>query len=369
MIDFKKIQNVLGWHTNKKIVVFESDDWGSDRFTPDSRKYYLDRNIDISKNWMSRFDVFENDDDLMCLSETLKSIPTRSSMPKFTILFNPANPDFYRIKRSNYSNYFYETFKTRTLKSDLNLLKIYKKMIADEEIEMAFHGREHLYVDRWMRDLRSNNKIAIEGFNQNVWGFSPAYLSEFKNYRASYDLDQKEDLIFQKKSIVDGIKIMKDEFEVPIRYFLPPDGNFSLSMCGELIENGVKYIGLSKKFKDSESQKNHFFWLNKTLKKNLRIISRNCSFEPASPAKSDWVDACLFDIKNAFEWRKPAVISTHRVNYVGGMEVENRNQSSLKLKKLLNTILKKWPDVYFLTTSQLGDLMSLENYFKLKEHK
>jgi hypothetical protein len=55
----------------------------------------------------------------------------------------------------------------------------------------------------------------------------------------------------------------------------------------------------------------------------------------------------------AFRWKKPANISTHRVNFVGGIDEANREKGLKELKKLLNTIVKTWPDVEFMSTRDL----------------
>jgi len=64
------------------------------------------------------------------------------------------------------------------------------------------------------------------------------------------------------------------------------------------------------------------------------------------------------EINTAFRWHKPAVISSHRVNYTGGLYVENRDHGLASLKNLLTAIVKKWPDVEFMTTAELGSLIS-----------
>ena len=87
------------------------------------------------------------------------------------------------------------------------------------------------------------------------------------------------------------------------------------------------------------------------------IITRNCGFEPSDNSKSDWVDSCLADIKNAFYWNKPAVVSTHRVNYVSGIVEKNGVSGIIELSKLLKRIIKIWPDVEFITSNELGDLI------------
>ena len=62
----------------------------------------------------------------------------------------------------------------------------------------------------------------------------------------------------------------------------------------------------------------------------------------------------------AFLWRKPATISSHRVNYIGFLHSENRERSLKKLEELLSRMLKKWPDIEFMTSSELGDLIASE---------
>ena len=58
-----------------------------------------------------------------------------------------------------------------------------------------------------------------------------------------------------------------------------------------------------------------------------------------------------------FFWHKPANISSHRVNYIGFLHPENRENSLRKLEELLAKMLKKWPDIEFMTSEELGDLI------------
>ena len=55
--------------------------------------------------------------------------------------------------------------------------------------------------------------------------------------------------------------------------------------------------------------------------------------------------------------KKPATIITHRVNYIGFLETGNRNQNLNLLKILIQTILKKWPEVEFMTSPELGQII------------
>ena len=56
----------------------------------------------------------------------------------------------------------------------------------------------------------------------------------------------------------------------------------------------------------------------------------------------------------AFMMQKPAVISSHRINYAGYIDQTNRDRTLDLLGQLLHNMLQKWPDIEFLTSEQLG---------------
>ena len=62
-------------------------------------------------------------------------------------------------------------------------------------------------------------------------------------------------------------------------------------------------------------------------------------------------------IKTAFLWKKPAIINTHRLNFIGAINEENRNQNLKDFKELLTRIINKWPDVEFLSSNQLVEVI------------
>ena len=77
-------------------------------------------------------------------------------------------------------------------------------------------------------------------------------------------------------------------------------------------------------------------------------------FEPGSPRHKSWIEHALKQIEEAFKENKPAVISTHRANYVSTLNTKNRENGLSQLKTLLQQIKSRWPDVEFMTSSDLG---------------
>ena len=72
---------------------------------------------------------------------------------------------------------------------------------------------------------------------------------------------------------------------------------------------------------------------------------------------TDVVGECLQRINLAFRWGKPVIIGSHRVNFIGSLDESNRTRNLKLLKQLLTEIVKRWPDVEFMSSDELGELI------------
>ena len=72
------------------------------------------------------------------------------------------------------------------------------------------------------------------------------------------------------------------------------------------------------------------------------------------------MDRCLQAIESAFRWKQPAVLSSHRVNYIGRMVPANGAAGVRILDQLLGEVLRRWPDVRFVSSDQLAALYMME---------
>ena len=110
-----------------------------------------------------------------------------------------------------------------------------------------------------------------------------------------------------------------------------------------LKENGVKYIqGLINQLEPREgdswsySKKYHYQGQKNSL--GQRYLIRNAFFEPTINPRFDWESDCLKRIDLAFKFRKPAIVSSHRLNYMGYLNPKNRSENLLKLKSLFSLL-------------------------------
>jgi hypothetical protein len=209
-----------------------------------------------------------------------------------------------------------------------------------------------------MRALKNNDKDTLRAFDQGVWGFNnkhPLHIS----YQAAFDLELTDDLATQEEIIRDGLQLFEKIHGFKAEFFVPPNGPFNNSLEKVAAEHGIRFMSAAKIQREvlgAGKTRKVLHWLGQRNKYGQRYITRNCFFEPSDPAK-DWVDACLAEIAIAFRWRKPAVISSHRVNYIGGLDPANRDRGLQQLNALLRRIVQNWPDVEFKTSVELGNMM------------
>lgn len=359
---YTNILNIPGWRTKRKIVVIESDDWGSIRMP--SREVYekfLKKGYDISDSDYNRLDTLESNSDLSELYDVLTSFKDfKGNHPVITANFVVGNPDFQRIRECEFESYFYEPI-TETLKRyperDL-VTSLWIRGIEDKIFWPQFHGREHVNIVRWMKALREQTADIMFTFD-NETTFSG--LGDY-NFMEVLDYNSLADLNVMKESLQEGLDLFENFFGYRSVSFIPPCYVWSSELEDVLAKSGIKYIqGLIFQLIPTGqfgSYKKKFHFLGQKNKYGQYYLVRNGFFEPSLSRDSDEIDRCLSRMKLAFRWRKPAIISSHRINYIGSLDKSNRDRTLRMLKILLSSILKKWPDVEFMSTEMLGNLIA-----------
>lgn len=363
----KYIGNVPGWRTKKKYLVIESDDWGSIRMpTSKDRSELLKKGVIDEKNRYNRYDTLANKDDLEDLFNVLARYKDRDGNPAvMTPVTISGNPDFDRIKSDNFNNYYVESFPITLDKyygEGNGILETWKEGFNNGVFKPQFHGREHLNVAEWMRSLQNEDKTNRIAFEHGLWGLSlgKGDNSKISSFQAAFDLYDPADLKVHEQSIKEGLQMFESIFGYKATFFVPPNGPFNNSLEKTAANNGIRYMSKSKIQQEPVGYgktQNVYHRLGQINDIGQIYMTRNCIFEPSEEGK-EWVNSCLSDIKIAFQMRKPAIISTHRVNYIGTLEKENRERGLRQLDQLLLEVVKNWPDVEFITSDQLGDIIT-----------
>ncbi|WP_158860035.1 polysaccharide (de)acetylase [Lunatibacter salilacus] len=360
------LKNIIGKSVSKKYLIIESDDWGSIRMPSNGAFNKLkSANVSVGSGESARYnltDTLASADDFDALFHVLKKFKDiKGKHPVFTAVSVVANPDFEKIKSDRFTTYYFESF-TETLKKYKreSAIGYWGQGISEKLFIPEFHAREHLNVPVWMRMLQNGDKHTLLGFDEGCWGFG-ANIPYHISFQASFDLETKKDLISHQESIESGLDLFKELHGYQASFFVPPNGPFNNSLEKVAAAKGIKYIGSAKVQLEPQGEgkfKKRYHWLGQRNKHQQMYLTRNAFFEPNAPGK-DWVSSCLEDIHYAFLWKKPAVISSHRTNYIGSLDEKNRKLGLEKLKQLLSKVLKRWPDVEFITSTELGNVIAL----------
>ena len=359
-------QNILGSRFSKKYVVLESDDWGAVRMSSKQAfKSLLKAGYPVDKCAFNINDGLESNSDLNKLFDILSNVKNQNGKnPIITFNHIGANPDFAQISDSKFSEYHYEKF-TETLKKYPDhdkVFDLYGAAISEKIMDVQFHGREHVNVVNWLDNLQDGNKMALDAFKYDMVSTFPSYQSnckiEFLDAFAIYDNNYE----FVKNSIIDGLTLFQHYWNKPSVSVIAPCYTWCERVEGILKNAKVEalqggYVQVKPTTSGFKSIRHYTGEVNSL---NQVYLTRNCSFEPATDPSKDWVSQCMNDIQIAFMFRKPAIINTHRLNFISSLNIKNE-ESLFKFKLLLEAIVKKWPDVEFISSEQLVGIMKYNN--------
>lgn len=360
----KIVSNLPGWQTKRRLVVIESDDWGSIRMPSLAVLKELEEvGINITNHDNGRYnslDTLGSSDDLDALFTTLmKFRDINGRHPVLTALTLTSNPDFDKIANDDFQNYYAEPITETFKKYGIgNSLAVWKEGERNHLFYPEFHGREHLNVKLWLNDLRDQNIQTLEAFRRSFWGFRNT--KNRISYQSAFDLDNLNDLDYHKEVITDGLNRFENLHGRRAQYFVPPNGAIRQSIIDFAVALGINFVSTPKIFLEPQGNgkvKKKFRYLGMHGSGNMHYLTRNCFFEPSYQGKGYSVEDCLGHIKTSFLFDKPAIISTHRVNYVGGLKPQNRLAGNNALEKLLAGIIKNWPRVEFMTSIELGAIV------------
>lgn len=357
----RSLSNLFGYNTSKKIIIFESDDWGSLRINSKETFENLRRKgIKVSDDPYAKYDRLERYDDLSHLFEILDKYRDRNGNPPcITTNFLTANPNFEKIRESNFTNYFYINLNESYEKySDgQKLIDLLHEGISQKLIYPQFHGREHLNVPLWLRELQDGNEELLHAFEQEVFAVPISVkLNSKKNPTAAFDSLLKDDLQFYKNSIEDGLRLFNDFFGFSSKTMIAPSYIWSENIEKFANENGVKaFQGIPYQFfpQQDGKLKKRFHYTGQKNKLGQYYLVRNAFFEPSIYPNKDWVSECLKRIDLAFKFKKPAIIGMHRLNFIGSLDEKNRTNNLKMFEELLSKISQKWSDVEFVNSALL----------------
>lgn len=355
--------NVQAPKLKKRIVVIESDDWGSLRM-PSVEVYtkLVQKGVRLASNPFNKFDSLEVEGDLTALYSVLRNHrDATNAHPVITTNFIVANPVFKEIEENGFTQFeyepFYKTYQRR--EGEDQTLNAVLKGTEQRLIRPQFHGRDHIHALRWLRLLKQNHRETREAFQCGVFCMDVASKnSNEDNLMAALSYSTEEEARYAQQQVQEGLQLFEEIFGYRSQSLIAPRNVWGNEIEKTASEGGVKYLQslygqlVSQIGREALSISRHF--CGERNQYNQLYFVRNAYFEPSTRMEYEWVKECLRKIDSAFSWKLPAIISTHRVNFMGTLVPENRERNLLLLDDLLKAIVKRWPDVEFMSTDELG---------------
>ena len=367
------LKNSIGWKTNRKIVVFSVDDYGNVRLNSAAARKNMDA---AGMKIYSRFDALdtlETTQDLEQLFAVLSSVKDKNDRHAiFSVFSLPCNIDFEKMEADEFQHFYFETLPNTYKKLAIQQPEAYagtwdlwKYGIENRFLRPQFHGREHINLTIFKDKLKRKDLQLLTALkNKSFTSISDeeyvtmSCMAEFD----FWDVKENEDL---KPILKEGLQLFEEVYGYRSNYFTPPVFNIHHSLFQTLKDNGILFLDLALWRKEHQGLnifKKSLNYIGKKTKEGLIIMTRNVVFEPTDEREIDWVELTMKQIKIAFRWNKPAIISSHRVNFCGHIDKQNREKGLESLKKLLLQIVTKWPDVEFMAADELATYLKNKNH-------
>ena len=358
------IKNIFGWRTPEKLVVLAFDDYGNVRQDSiASKQRMIDAGLDMS-NRFDGFDSLENRQDLEALFDVLSSVSDARGGPAVLTPYTLcANLDFDAID-VNSTAYQYEPLpRTFARLEDAHgpayrgAWNLWQEGIRLGLLKPQFHGREHLNIELLERKLNSGDstlKVNIENRSLTALGGEPS--APGVGFTQAFAFWDTSVLDRHKAILADGLDLFERTFGFPSKTFTPPAQQLHPELYSYVEKLGVRAIDKPfycvRRLNRNESRR-EFNVLGPCAGHDHVSVVRNVVFEPTEYRNVDSVGRAFDQVSAAFRWRRPAIVSSHRVNFSGHIDPDNREFGLAALKRFLGGIVKRWPDVQFISADAL----------------
>lgn len=344
------------WNTERKILVIESDDWGAIRM-PNKEVYneLLKKGVRVDNCNYCKNDTIADKEDLEHLFETLYSIKNnKGQSAKLTANTIVANPDFEKIKADDFQNYYFETIEETFKRYPNRSLKYWNEGIESKVFKPQLHGREHVNIERWMKALQEGSKEMKTAFEYQMYGISSTISNETSiSYLEALNISNNN----IKEHIDDAVRIFKELFGFHSETFIAPNYCWNHQVEKVLKKNNI--YGIQGGLVQLSDNRKIYHYLGERNKSGQVYLTRNVLFEPALK-KGDAVNEAFYQIKKCFENNTPAIICSHRLNFIGAINEKNRVDNLKKLKDLLVKVIDEYPEVEFLFSDELYNLIKIK---------
>jgi peptidoglycan/xylan/chitin deacetylase (PgdA/CDA1 family) len=365
------LKNVGGWRPTDRYVVLAFDDYGNMRLRDGAAADALTGLGQAPRNHFDVCDHLETRADLEAMRDVLGSVTDvtgRSAV--LSAYFTPANLDFDALKSWDASsdpnppleplNQTFERATAHDRAAYAGAWDLWQELFAQEMAAPYYHGRQHFNTRAFVEKWRDNDAALHAACAHGSLARLASRDSAGRKIYAALDIGSASELPDIAAEILDGADRFEAVFGHRARVFNPPAGRAHPHLHGTLSEAGLWYLEApyQEAYHLGDGKRRTF--ISRTgdfASASTRKIVRNVVFEPGPNGIEASIKAARASVNAAFRMSKPAIISSHRVNFGTYIDPEYGKANLEALRKLLQLIRADHPTIRFISTYELGVIM------------
>ena len=369
---FDLVKNFGGWTTKRKIVIIAVDDYGNARMASKKAKQILtEKGILDKTSFFDSYDHLETREDILKMARVLGSVKdSNGNHAVLTPYCLTHNIDFEKTIINDFDTLYVESLPDTFQKCEEIDSNAYKhaystwKDCANEKIIVpGFHGKLHFNQHLYREGLEGRDDDLIEALRQRSHITTKRYQKYIHNWTAAFSYRMESEFDSFKTDLEEGIACFKQTYGFHPMVFTAPAQQFPYQLDSELINQN--FLAFDRPFfakRDYGNGRFKYHNYRTGQKKEINYIVRNVVFEPKGYYGGTAVKNALYQINAAFTMNKPAVISSHRVNFGSYIEKSIGDHGLDHLKILLDKIVLQYKNVEFMSVNQLVHLIQKEHH-------
>ncbi len=360
----KRLVPVSGFHFDRPIVIFQSDDWG--RAGVRDRDGLEDlRSLGVSVGERPYdFYTLETAEDVEALVATLKRHrDSEGRHPCLEMNFILGNPDFARMEAYGWREIFIRplTDGLPTGWTRPGLSDAYRFGVAEGVLRPELHGLTHFCRRAIERNLLAEGERA--NLLRNLWKAGTSYIywrMPWIGYEYWDPEESAEDRFLpaetQRRVIAQAVGVFAKMFSSLPASACAPGYRANDDTVRSWSEHGIKVAQNGP----GASMPPHFD------KNEVLHLSRNVEFEPAVDVNFS-LEASLDTAVNCIERGLPVVVSVHSINFHSTIK-DFRTQTLKALDEFLSALKRKYANLLYVSDAELWQIVRQGSYYTAQEN-
>ena len=358
-----RIKNLGGWTSTRKIIAIAVDDYGNVRMaSKKAQQILLEKGILKKDSFFDNFDHLETRLDIEKLADVLNAVKdSKGNTAVLTPYCLSHNIDFEKTLKNDFDNLYTETLPTTFEKREASdqaaykgAFSVWKDGIKEKIIAPEFHGMLHFNQHLFMEGLINRDRDLMEALQLKCHITTARYRNYTHNWTAAFSYRTTEEFNEFRTALKTGTETFKMMYGTYPKVFTAPAQQFPYQLDKELKKYHLTTFDrpfLAIRDYGKGTYKYHNYKTGQ--KKGMTYIVRNVVFEPRGNTSGSAVKKALDQIDAAFKMKKPAIISSHRVNFGSYIEESIGEIGLSQLKLLLQHVVTKYKNVEFMSVNDL----------------